>query len=105
MHSAEQQAHKVRCHPAIFCDMVSHMKTTVEIPGRLLADARHLAAREKTTLKALIQEGLRRVIEERKNNQPFKLRKVTFRGKGLHPDVAESSWSKIRDLSYEGRGA
>ncbi len=81
------------------------MKTTVEIPDRLLADARHLAAREKTTLKALMEEGLRRVIQERKNNQPFKLRKVTFGGKGLHPEVGEGSWSKIRDLVYKGRGA
>lgn len=81
------------------------MKTTIEIPDPLLAEARKVAAQERTTLKALTEEGLRRVIEDRKRNQPFKLRKVTFRGKGLHPDVGEGSWSKIRDLAFEGRGA
>ncbi len=81
------------------------MKTTVEIPQSLLDEARQLASRENTTVRALIEEGLRRVIENRKNSQPFKLCKLTFRGEGLHPDVADGSWARIRDLSYEGRGA
>ena len=85
--------------------MVRYMKTIVEIPNPLLAEARDLASREQTTIKALIEEGLRRVVEDRKRNRPFKLRKASFRGKGLHPQVGDGSWSKIRDLSYEGRGA
>lgn len=81
------------------------MKTTIELPDPLLRDARAIAAREKTTLKALMEEGLRTVVEKRrKRKKPFKLRMVGFRGQGLHPDIGEWSWEKIRDIIYEGRG-
>jgi hypothetical protein len=39
--------------------MVTHMKTTVEISDGLLDEARRLAAREATTVRALIEAGLR----------------------------------------------
>ena len=84
--------------------MVNHMKTTVQIPDSLFEEARKLAHRERTTLKALIQDGLRRVIAERKRRGRFKLRKATFKGTGLQPHLAGASWEKIRELSYEGRG-
>jgi hypothetical protein len=85
--------------------MVTHMKTTVEIPDALFAEARRAAARDKITLKILIEEGLRRAIEERGRKGKFRLRKASFRGKGLHRDIEGGSWEKIRDLAYEGRGA
>lgn len=80
------------------------MKTTVEIPDALLEEARRLAAREGTTLRALVEEGLRRAIAERKQAGAFRLRKVTFQGGGLQPHVAGAPWERIRDLAYEGRG-
>ena len=80
------------------------MKTTVEIPDALLAEARKLAAREGTTVRALIEQGLRRVIGERKRAGPFRLRQATFKGDGLQSDVAAASWERIRDMAYEGRG-
>ncbi len=84
--------------------MVSHMKTTVQIPDSLLKEARKLANEENTTLKSLVEEGLRRIISERKRRGRFKLRKATFRGKGLQPNLEGATWDRIRDLSYEGRG-
>jgi len=81
------------------------MKTTVEIPDSLLRDARSVAARERTTVRALIEEGLRRVTAERKTARPFKLRKVSFGGKGLQQGMGGASWQQIRDAAYEGRGA
>jgi succinylarginine dihydrolase len=81
------------------------MKTTVEISNSLLDQARKLAARERTTVRALIEEGLRQVVAEHKRPSAFKLRKVAFRGNGLQPPLAAASWQQIRDLSYEGRGA
>lgn len=80
------------------------MKTTVEIPNALLAEARKLAAREGTTVRALIEQGLRRIIGERKRAGAFRLRKVTFKGDGLQPGVAAASWERIRDMVYEGQG-
>ncbi|TMH08833.1 MAG: DUF2191 domain-containing protein [Betaproteobacteria bacterium] len=80
------------------------MKTTVEIPDSLIEEAKRVAARQDTTLRVLIIEGLRRVIAERKRAGAFRLRKATFRGKGLRPDVVGASWERIREMAYEKRG-
>ncbi len=80
------------------------MKTTVEIPSALLGQAKRLAAKEHTTVKALVEEGLRRLMAERESFKPFTLRKATFKGNGLQPEMADASWQKIRDAAYEGRG-
>jgi len=84
--------------------MVRYMKTTVEIPNSLLEEARRLASKERTTVKALIQEALRRLIAERKKKGSFRLRRATFKGNGLQPYIADTSWERIRDIVYEGRG-
>lgn len=80
------------------------MKTTVEISDVLLADARKVAAREHTTVRALIEEGLRRVTADRAEGKSFKLRKITFGGKGLKPEFSGASWQQLREAAYEGRG-
>jgi hypothetical protein len=80
------------------------MKTTVHIPDTLLEEARKIATRERTTIKALIEEGLRRTIDNRKQKAAFQLRRATFKGNGLQPDAAGASWEKIREMSYGGRG-
>lgn len=80
------------------------MKTTVEIPDALLDEARKLAARQGSTLRVLIIEGLRRVVAERKRAGGFRLRKASFRGDGLQADVADASWERIRELAYDQRG-
>ena len=82
-----------------------HMKTTVEIPDPLLEEARRVAAREGRTVRALVEEGLRKVLAERKKSAAFRLRRASFKGEGLQPDVAGASWERIRELTYEGRGA
>jgi hypothetical protein len=80
------------------------MKTTVEIPDSLLDEAKRVAARQDTTLRVLIIEGLRRVLVERKRAGAFRLRKATFRGKGLQPDMAGAPWERIREMAYDKRG-
>ena len=80
------------------------MKTTIEISDPLLREARKLAAREGVTLRTLVERGLHRVVAETKHKTPFKLRRVTFKGKGLQAELRGASWEKIRDLAYEGRG-
>ncbi|NIS71982.1 MAG: type II toxin-antitoxin system VapB family antitoxin [Proteobacteria bacterium] len=80
------------------------MKTTVQIPDPLLEEARKLASQERTTVRALIEEGLRRIITERKRGRVFRLRKATFKGDGLQPHVAGASWEQIREMTYEGHG-
>ncbi|MCC6197546.1 MAG: DUF2191 domain-containing protein [Burkholderiales bacterium] len=84
--------------------MYRSMKTTVDIPDSLLEEAKRLAARQGTTLRELLLDGLRRGVAERKRAVEFRLRKATFRGHGLQPGMADASWERIRELAYEGRG-
>ena len=81
------------------------MKTTVEIPDAVLKEARRVATHEKTTVRALIVEGLRRVLAERKRKGTFRLRKASFKGSGFHPDLAGAPWEKVRDTIYQSRDA
>lgn len=85
--------------------MGTHMKTTVDIADALLSEARALAEREDTTLKALLDEGLRMLLKQRKQRVRFRLRRASFRGEGLQPEVADASWNRLRELAYEDRGA
>jgi len=80
------------------------MKTTIQIPDSLYKEAQKMAREEHTTMKALIEAGLRRVISEHRQRERFKLRRATFKGRGLQPDFEGASWDKIRDTSYEGHG-
>lgn len=80
------------------------MKTTVEISDSLLEEARKLAAKDGTTVRAFVEQGLRRIVAERKSRGVFKLRKASFGGNGLQPGAAGATWEQIRDVIYEGRG-
>jgi hypothetical protein len=80
------------------------MKTTVEISDTLLREVRKLAARQGVTLRVLIERGLHRVIAEARPGTPFKLRRASFRGKGLQAEFRDASWDGLRDAVYEDRG-
>jgi hypothetical protein len=79
--------------------MGTHMKTTVEISDPLLTEAKRVAARDKTTVRALVEEGLRRALDERKRpKKAFELKLVTIRGKGLRSGL---EWDLPRHLAYD----
>ncbi len=77
------------------------MKTTIEISDGLLDEARSVAAREGTTLRVLVEAGLRKEVRERRRGRPFRLRRASFKGRGLRPELASASWEEIRELAYE----
>ena len=79
------------------------MRTTVEISDALLDEAKRLASRESSTLRELIEEGLRRSIDDRRKRKGFRLRRASYRGKGLQPGVS-SEWERLRQIVYEGHG-
>ncbi|MDR2112974.1 MAG: type II toxin-antitoxin system VapB family antitoxin [Candidatus Accumulibacter sp.] len=81
------------------------MKTTVEIPSGLFAEAKRYAKAEHTTLKALVEMGLRRVLADEKNKPAFKLRDESVGGHGLTPEFRNASWEHIRDAVYGRRDA
>jgi len=80
------------------------MKTTIEISDSLLEEAKKLAAKERTTVRALVEQGLRRIVAERKSRRAFRLRKASLKGNGLQPGVEKATWERIRDAIYQGRG-
>jgi len=90
------------CPVPISYDMGTHMKTTVEISDALQNEARTVAAREKTTLRALLDEGLRIALRQRRRRR-FTLRRVTFTGNGLRPELRDAGWDRIRELAYDPR--
>ena len=53
------------------------------------------------TVRALVEQGLRWVIERREGS-PFKLRDASFKGKGLQPEVLEGQWDP--EAVYGSRG-
>lgn len=81
--------------------MVTHMKTTIKISDTLLRSAKALAIENQTTLHALVEEGLRRVLADKcspaKRAKPaFKLVDRSVRGKAvLMSDTA--SWRELED--------
>jgi putative antitoxin of VapBC-like toxin-antitoxin system len=96
------------------CDIATHinetismaiMKTTLDIADPLLREARKLAAREGTTLRALVERGLRQVVAEKTRSKTFRLRKASFKGQGLRPELRDAEWERLRDIAYEGRGS
>lgn len=84
--------------------MVSNMKTTIDLPEPLLEEAKAVAAQEGTTLRRLVEEGLRAVIERHSERSGFALRSASFKGEGVQPGVELQRWDQLRALIYRGRG-
>ena len=61
------------------------MKTTIEVSDALFESAKELARRSKTTMRALIEDGLRRVVNEQLPDAApaFKLKNESVRGKTI----------------------
>jgi hypothetical protein len=84
--------------------MVIRVKTTVDIADAMLTQAKLIAAREGTTLKALVEEGLRRVVEERERQKTgFRLRDGRYGSGGGVPGGPDiNDWAAMKPFT---RGA
>lgn len=82
------------------------MKTTIELPDDLFDKAKAMAAREHTTLRSLIEEGLRWVLSrKRQKAEGFVLRDGSVPGRGVTEGVTEGDWDHLREVIYRGRGS
>ncbi|MEZ5657124.1 MAG: hypothetical protein R3E83_00905 [Burkholderiaceae bacterium] len=79
------------------------MKTTIELPDDLLERGKAVARRENSTLKALIEEGLRMALRARTRSKTPRFSVQPFQGDGLTPEFADADWQKIRDEIYRDR--
>jgi hypothetical protein len=80
------------------------MKTTIEMSDPLFKSAKELAQRSQTTLRALIEEGLRRVISDSQvqAKSAFKLKDASVGGKAvLMPEPAH--WQQLEENHVMGR--
>lgn len=81
------------------------MKTSVDISDPLFEQAKKHAADSKTTLRELIERGLRLILEQDRNRQTeFSLRDASVAGNGLQDEFRDATWDEIRRASYEDRG-
>lgn len=81
------------------------MKTTIEVSDALMLEAKSLAQEHNTTLRALVEQGLEKVLKDLRHPKPYKLKDGSVSGQGLQPGQENLSWAEVRDMVYEGRGA
>ena len=81
------------------------MKTTIELPGELIRQACRVAQQEGTSLRALVEEGLQRSLEARRQTMRRPLDFPIYGGSGRTHEVQGASWSDVRDEVYRERGA
>jgi hypothetical protein len=83
------------------------MKTTVELPDHLLATLHTLAARERTTFRALLVSAVQQFLGSRgtRGRGRFRLRDGAVDGRGLSSAFADAGWSAVAEAIYgPGRG-
>jgi len=84
--------------------MGTHMKTTIDIADSLFNAAKKAAQERDTTLRALVETGLRQVLEAPPaGKRAFSLRKASFRGRGLQEEAQGATWEQLREMSYGDR--
>lgn len=76
------------------------MKTTVEISDDLFKRSQQIAKREGTTLRAILEEGLRLALKSRQTRPQTRFRFPTFGKDGLNEEFRDASWETIRDTIY-----
>ena len=80
------------------------MKTTIDISDALALEAKALAAKRGTTFRAIVEQGIRCVLQEPQQTEPFQLVDKSITGNGLRTEFRNTPWAVIRHGAYEGRG-
>lgn len=82
---------------------LSCVKTTFDLPDPLLARAKQHARKVGKPLRALVEEGLRRVLDARPSATPYVLHDSSV-GRPDDPNPLETmSWQDLRDEIYGAR--
>jgi hypothetical protein len=76
------------------------VKTTIDIADDLLKRSQQLAKREGSTLRAVLEEGLRLVLKDRRTSGSRPFHFPTFGEGGLNAEFREADWEEIRTAIY-----
>jgi len=80
------------------------MKTTIEISDNLCARVRRLAREERTTLRAIVEEGVALALDAHDRRRSPRIKPVVFAGKGLSDEFRHAPWHRVREVIHAGRG-
>jgi Arc/MetJ family transcription regulator len=83
--------------------MLYRMKTTIDVDDALLARAKRHARSVGKPLRALVEEGLRRVLEEETRRPRYQLPDRSVGSAGGPNPLERLSWQDLRDEIYGGR--
>jgi hypothetical protein len=79
------------------------VKTTVDINDPLFNRAKQHARRTHRSLRALIEQGLQRVLEEESEIRAYKLKDLSVGRSSDENPLEKLSWADLRDQIYGGR--
>ncbi len=84
------------------------MKTTVDLPDHLLSRMHELAARERTSFRALLEAAVQQFLGARgraSGSGRFRLEDRSVAGRGVVAELRGKGGRAMLDRAYEGRGA
>ena len=76
------------------------MKTTVDIHDELLARAKQHARNTGSPLRAVVEEGLRRVLVAAESPRPYRLPDLSEGDPSAADPLEAYSWQDLRDVIY-----
>jgi predicted DNA-binding ribbon-helix-helix protein len=87
------------CTRHIDAPYLRRVRTTVNLPDNLYVEARRLAAERKTSVTALLEDGLRAILAEARKPQPAIGSSLPFMdASGLRVDVDLTDTSALWEL-------
>ncbi len=83
------------------------MKTSLELSEHIFSKVRRLAQKRGTSVRALVEEGLRLILESDERKRVIKPKILTFGGDGMTDQFVTRglSWDTLREEVYQDHGA
>ncbi len=79
------------------------MKTTIDIHDELLVRAKRRAKETGRPLRALVEDGLRQVLDEPTTRSTYRLPDMSVGDPNGPNPLEHLSWAELRDIIYEDR--
>lgn len=76
------------------------LKTTIDLSDELAEQAKALALRERTTLREVIERGIRLAVEEAMDGSQYHLPDLSVKGRGLQREFRGKNWKSVLEAAY-----